>query len=107
MTLTDVAAGVWDNLFTQSFQTIAAVRPDAILRIGWEQYGNGWYAWSGPAQAAAYQAAFIHLVGLARTVSSDFKFDWDGGVSYAGYNPMTQGAWPGAEYVDYISSVYI
>jgi len=104
MTLSDVANGVWDNLFTQTFQTIANANSAAILRIGWEIYGNGWYPWNGPANASAYKAAYIHLVEVARAVSSSFKFDWNGGLAYADYDPMTQGAWPGANYVDYVSA---
>lgn len=106
MTLADVASGVWDTQFTAVFQAIANVRPDAILRIGWEIYGNGWYPWNGPALFAAHRLAWIHLVGVARAVSSSFQFDWNGGARYqalAGYDPMTGGAWPGAAYVDYIT----
>ncbi len=115
MTLSDVAAGIWDSLFSQTFQTIVAARSSssAILRIGWELYGNGWYPWNGPALASAHQAAYIHLVTLARSTATTyntahstnfaFQFDWNGGLVYAGYDPMTGGAWPGASYVDYIS----
>jgi hypothetical protein len=104
MTLADVGNGVWDSLFTEVFTAIASVRPDCILRIGWELYGSGWYPWSGPALAAQHKAAFIDLVKCARAVSSEFQFDWNGGVSCNGYDPITQGAWPGAEYVDYVSA---
>jgi hypothetical protein len=41
---------------------------------------------------------------LARSVSPSFNFVWDGGVVYGSYDPMTQGAWPGASYCDYIGS---
>ena len=106
MTLADVAAGVWDTLFTSAFQTIATARPACILRIGWEPYLPGTWAWSGIAQAAAHQAAYQHLVTLARSVSSSFKFDWNGAFHYTFsthlYNPITDGAWPGASYVDYM-----
>jgi hypothetical protein len=105
MTLADVGAGVWDALFTQVFEAVAGTRPDCILRLGWEMYGNGgFYPWSGPALASQYRAAWIDLVNCARAVSSSFQFDWNGGVGYNGYSPITGGAWPGASYVDFITA---
>jgi hypothetical protein len=108
MTLADVGNGIWDNMFKKVFQTISAARPACILRIGWEMYGNaGFYPWSGPSLASQHQAAWIDLVTLARSVSSSFQFDWNGGVTYAGYSPWIDGAWPGAQYVDYfLADVY-
>lgn len=102
MTLAAVAAGTWDALFKQAFETIAAVRPDCILRIGWEQYGNGWYPWNGKELITPYKAAYQHLVTLARTVSASFTFDWNGNVAYANYNPET--AYPGDAYCDYMTT---
>lgn len=104
MTLADVASGVWDALFTDCFTTIANAQPNAILRLGWEIYGNGWWPWNGVANAASSKAAYIHLVTVARAVSPTFQFCWDGGLVYNSYDPMTQGAWPGAAYVDYVSA---
>ena len=100
MTLAAVAAGTWDTCFTNTFQTIATARPDAILRLGWEHYGN-WYPWGGAAQATAHKNAWIHLVDLARDISPSFEFDWNGAATYAGYDATT--SYPGDTYVDYIS----
>jgi len=106
MNLADVAAGKWDNLFKQSFQTIATVRPDCILRIGSENWLNGVYAWQGKAMALPLAAAYRHLVGVARSVSPNFKFDWNGAsTAYSeGYDTMkVAGAYPGDDVVDYIT----
>lgn len=105
MTLADVAAGVWDLLFTPTFQTIANVRPDCILRIGWEMYGSStWWPWSGPGLAAQWVAAYQHLVELARSISGQFEFDWNGAFNIGHYNPITDGGWPGPAFVDYVTA---
>lgn len=104
MTLADVGASKWDALYTKVFQAIAAVRPDCILRIGWEMYGSGaFFNWSGPALSADHKSAYINLVKCARAVSPKFQFEWNGALIYDGYNPMIS-SWPGAEYVDFITA---
>lgn len=102
MTLTDVAGGVWDTMFSQIFATTASIRPDCILRIGWEQYGNGWYPWNGFSLYSQYSAAYRHLVTLARSYSSSFRFDWNGNVAFASFDPTL--AYPGDAYVDYMTT---
>lgn len=102
MTLTDVAAGLWDSLFNQAIANIASLRPNAIIRIGWEQYGNGWYPWNGAALYSQYTAAYRHLVGLCRAQSAGFTFDWNGNVAYAAYDPTL--AYPGDAWVDYMTT---
>jgi len=105
MTLADVGKGIWDVQFTKVFQAIASVRPDCILRIGWEMYGTGsFFNWSGPALSADHKAAFIDLVNCARKVSSKFQFDWNGAIACNGYDPITAGSYPGDEYVDFITA---
>jgi hypothetical protein len=104
MTLAAVAAGTWDTAFTSVFSTIAGVRPNTILRIGWESYGNvtfGW-PWCGADIGPALKLAFQHLSTLAKSVSSSFKIDWNGALVNNGYDPMTSGDFPGTSYVDYI-----
>lgn len=101
MTLTDVANGVWDDLFSQVFETTASVRSNCILRIGWEQYGNGWYPWNGVSLYQQYGDAYRHLVRLARQASDAFEFDWNGNIAYAAYDPTA--AYPGDAYVDYMT----
>lgn len=102
MTLTDVAAGVWDNLFGQVFSMIAGIRPDCIIRLGHEQYGNGWYPWNGAGLYTQYGNAYRHLVTLARTYSASFQFDWNGNIAYASYDPTV--AYPGDAYVDFMTA---
>lgn len=109
MWLSDVGSGTWNTLFTQVFTNMVMAHNPAtnpiILRFGWEMYGSsgfGW-PWCTSAQATNHKNAWITLVGLARAVSSSFKFDWGGGIP-SQYNPITGGAWPGASYVDYITA---
>jgi hypothetical protein len=101
MTLAAVAAGTWDYQFGHVFDTIAAARPDAIIRLGWESYGD-WYQWGGASNISNYAAAWQHLVTLARGVSSAFSFDWNGGANKGSYTAAA--AYPGDAYVDYISA---
>lgn len=104
MTLADVAAGAWDTLFSAAFATAASIRPDCILRIGWEQYGNGWYPWNGAALISDYAAAYKHLVTLARAQSASFQFDWNGNVAFASYDPTVAYAAIGSAYVDFMTT---
>lgn len=109
MHLGDVGAGIWNTLFTLTFQAAVNGRNPAVyptvLRMGWEMYGSAGfgYPWCTAAQSANHKAAWITLWGLAKAVSSSFLFDWNGGIAYGGYDPMTAGTYPGDQYVDYIS----
>jgi hypothetical protein len=103
MTLAAVGAGTWDAQFTTMFNYIATVAPSAILRIGHEQYGNGWYPWNGAALTDDYASAYKRLVGIAKTASSSFRFDWNGNVAYASYDPTVAFPKIGGSYVDYMT----
>jgi len=109
MSLTDVAAGIWDAMFTPAFQTIAGVRPASWLRIGWELYIGSSWPWAYQAVGTQHCAAYQHLVTLARTVSASFQFDWNGAINWSdfgpyGWDPMTTtGVYPGNSYVNAIS----
>jgi hypothetical protein len=106
MTLTDVAAGVWDAMFGPALAEIASAKPSAIIKIGDEMSGD-WFPWCGSTVAIELAAAHQHLVTLARTYSVTFQFDWNGAINFLGYDPMTtSGAYPGDSYVDYISCDY-
>lgn len=105
MTLDDVAAGVWDDMFAKAIGIIAANRDPAttILRWGWEQYGNGWFAWNGLAMAAKYKAAYRHCVALSRAVSPNFRYEWNGNVAYAAWNPADGSNYVGDDVCDYMT----
>lgn len=108
MTLAAVAAGTWDTLYTTCFTNIATYYPNTVLRIGNEWFGSSWYPWNGPSQGYAGKAAYQHLVTLARSINSNFKFEWLGclDLSDAGGYSYTdvQNFYPGDTYVDYLSA---
>jgi hypothetical protein len=108
MTLTDVASGVWDTLYTQGLENIAGTLPTATLRIGGEMYGPGWYPWCGVALGSEMQAAYQHLVTLARSINSSFTFEWNGALDLSTVNGYSlaniESLYPGNSYVDYITA---
>lgn len=108
MTLDDVTAGVWDGLWSGGFANVAATYPNAILNICPEMYGPGWWPHSGIGMGYKNRDAYRHLVTLARSVSSTFEFNWNGGFdlhTVNGYGPTDiTNFYPGDSYVDYISA---
>lgn len=108
MTLDDVTAGVWDGLWLGGFANIAATYPNAILNLCPEMYGPGWWPHSGIGLGYKNRDAYRHLVTLARSASSTFEFNWNGGFdlhTVHGYGPTDiANFYPGDSYVDYISA---
>jgi hypothetical protein len=91
MTLTDVAAGAWDNMYRPCFKMIAAKFPSAALRLGQEDWTKG-YAWTGQSLEALRTQARNHLITVALEESPNFTFIWDVGRSGpGGYNPAVTG----------------
>jgi hypothetical protein len=72
--------------------------PDAIIRLGWEFDGD-WMPWSAPGNEALWINAYRHVADIFRSVSSSFRFDWNG---TAGFLPRETAAYPGDDYVDII-----
>ncbi len=72
--------------------------PNAIVRIGWEFDGT-WYPWAAPGAEPQYVQAFQHVVRLFRSVSPNFRFDWNGDPNLM---PTEAAAYPGDSYVDII-----
>jgi len=83
---------------------------NSIIRFGHEFDGN-WYAWSisvgpggGTEKARLYAAAFRQLVTTLRSLSGqNFTFSWNPNAAYTTDPNLLRSAWPGKEYVDYIS----
>jgi Glycosyl hydrolase family 26 len=76
---------------------------DSIIRLGWE-FDGGWYAWSSNGNCSLWQSAWRHVHDVLRSVSPDFRFDWNATASYM----PTQAAcaWPGDNYVDVVGLDY-
>lgn len=107
MTMTDVANGVWDNVyFKPAAQNAASIRPDAYWRPAWEWPGKDWGTWNGPANAEAVKEWYTRFVTLARGYSSNFRFCWDGGREWSTGVMDSLDYYPGDQYVDVITGDY-
>ncbi len=71
---------------------------DAVIRLGWE-FDGGWMPWSSNGNQALWVSAFRHVVGVFRSISPSFRFDWTGDP---GWMQGQIGAYPGDAYVDII-----
>jgi hypothetical protein len=72
--------------------------PDAIIRLGWEFDGE-WMPWSARGNEALWITAYRHVADIFRSVSSSFRFDWNG---TAGFLQSATNAYPGDNYVDIV-----
>ncbi len=72
--------------------------PDAVIRLGWE-FDGGWYPWSSNGNEALWISAYRHVVEVFRSVSPEFRFDWNG---TAGSARHAASAYPGDDYVDIV-----
>lgn len=72
--------------------------PDAVVRLGWEFDGT-WYPWSAHGNEALFVSAYRHVVDVFRSVSTTFRFDWNGD---AGLLQHETDAYPGDDYVDIV-----
>lgn len=73
--LAAVAAGRHDADFAPVARAIAAARPDAVIRLGWEMNVRT-MAWFAGAEPAAFREAFRRVAGLFRSASPRFSLDW-------------------------------
>jgi Glycosyl hydrolase family 26 len=73
-----VADGKHDRIYKDlARDLIANGRGRSIVRIGWEANGD-WFPWSAQAaDAAAYVAAYRHIVGVLRDSAPDLVIDFD------------------------------
>ncbi len=72
--------------------------PDAIIRLGWE-FDGGWMPWSANGNEALWATAYRHVADAFRSISTSFRFDWNGDPNYL-QNEMA--AYPGDSYVDIV-----
>jgi hypothetical protein len=98
-TLKDVADGSHDADFNIAAKSIAASRPDAVLRIGWEMNGD-WFAWAAGGVEADYIAAYRRIASIFRQASTRFIFAWCPGAGRLNSSPEL--AYPGDDVVDTI-----
>ncbi len=93
------ANGSNDSLYQQAASSMRAGGfGDAIIRLGWE-FDGGWMPWSSNGNNALWVSAFQHVVHVFRSVSPNFRFDWNGDP---GWLQGQVGAYPGDGYVDII-----
>lgn len=103
-TLSQVAAGQYDNYFRQLAQNLVTKTgaPNRIIiRLGWEPNGT-WYAWSAVKSPDAYIKAFRRVVQTMRSVSKDLRFEWNVARTGAKGFDWTN-AYPGDDVVDIVS----
>jgi hypothetical protein len=99
-TLAQAASGMFDTNYQQIATSIATSGfPDAIIRIGWEMNGN-WQPWRAAADPVSFITAFQRIVGIFRTVSPTFRFDWC--VNVGDQEIAWEQVYPGDAYVDII-----
>ncbi len=71
---------------------------DAIIRLGWE-FDGGWMPWSSRGNEALWVNAYRRAADIFRSVSSNFRFDWNGDP---GWLQGQTSAYPGDNYVDIV-----
>jgi hypothetical protein len=108
-TLATGAAGSQNSYWTSiATNLIAEGFSNAIIRLGWEFDGSGYYPWqiTNSTTAASFAAYWIQIVNTMRAVSgANFTFCW----SPAGFGAtvlsqaVVQAAYPGSSYVDSIT----
>jgi len=70
----------------------------SVIRIGWEHNGT-WSKWSSLSDPEAYSAYFRRIVDVFRSVSPNFKFEWNVNIRYTA---VDLASYPGDAYVDVI-----
>jgi hypothetical protein len=107
------ATGAYNGYFYSMGQNLVAAHlGNSILRLGWEFNGD-WYAWKvlHPVDASNFATYWKQIVDTLRTVpGQNFKFDWNGALTYVGPSPpfVLSQAFPsgndasGKPYVDFV-----
>jgi len=70
----------------------------SVIRIGWEHNGT-WSKWSSLSDPEAYSTYFRRIVDVFRSVSPNFKFEWNVNIRYVN---VDLASYPGDAYVDVI-----
>jgi len=99
--LASAAAHQYDGYYVEAARKLVAaygVEQPIIVRTG-EEFNGNWMPWAAAGKAQDFAQAYRNFVDAFRSVSSNFKFEWN--VNIGGtMNPAT--AYPGDAYVDYI-----
>jgi hypothetical protein len=101
----DCAAGMYDNEWRKlGTFLVARSRGESILRLGW-----GWndltHEWRADADPTDWKTCYQHVAKAIRATGPNLKFEWSfnppGSPQIMPVDPY--GAYPGDEYVDYVS----
>ncbi len=97
--LAAVAAGRHDDAFAAAARAIAASRPAAVIRLGWEMNVRtmAWFAGPDP---QSFVAAFRRVAALFRAASPRFAFDWC--PSWGPEDLAADRCYPGDDVVDVV-----
>ena len=100
--LVDTINGVNDASFRAvATQLVASGFPDAVLRLGWE-YDGDWMPWAAPGKETNLIAAFRHVHDVFQSVSTRFRYDFNGTTGVDGWKTTWAKCYPGDAYVDII-----
>jgi mannan endo-1,4-beta-mannosidase len=98
--LASIAAGADDQWLTQYARAVASLNAPVIMSFAPEANGD-WYSWSyRHAPAAAFVAAWQHVVTVFRLAGvTDVRWAWIMNVNFAGSENIAS-LWPGSSYVN-------
>jgi len=103
-TLTAAASHAYDSYYVTAAKTlVASFGKDApiIVRVG-NEINADYFKWSAIKDPAAFQRAYRNFVDAFRSVSGNFKFEWNIALAKTAMDPAA--AYPGDKYVDYIGA---
>jgi hypothetical protein len=107
-TLAEGAGGAYNDHYASLARVLVARgQANVTLRLGWEFNGD-WYRWriDVPNGARDYAAYYRQIVRTMRSVpGANFRFDWctNNGNGGSAWNVDPEPAYPGDDYVDFIS----
>jgi mannan endo-1,4-beta-mannosidase len=104
VSLAAISAGQYDNYLVTFAEAVRNFRHAVILSFGHEMNG-AWYSWGyRHSSAAAFVAAWRHVVTLFRTLGArNVTWLWTVNVVHIGHNvPSPVPWWPGDSYVTWI-----
>jgi hypothetical protein len=104
-----IAAGNYNSLYTNIFQSILAVSPKdttpILVRLPWEfnliGQENAAIDKNGKLNAGVFVSAWVQIATIAKNVSSRFARIWCPNVTTMALDPAT--CWPGMQWVEIIS----
>ena len=100
--LSDAAVGKYDDFYREGARVLARSLPKSetiYVRTG-EEFNGTWMPWAAAGQAEEFVGAYRRFVDAFRSVSSQFRFEWNVNLGGTQMNPVD--AYPGDGYVDVI-----